>query len=80
MARPTEFKPYNKLLRKVVKEVSLGSIKEAAEEAVTLESEEGLTGNAERNLTIAFDGSWQKRDHSSRNGMVSAISVNTEKL
>lgn len=35
MARPTEFNPYNKLLRNVVKDVSLGSTKEAAEEAVT---------------------------------------------
>lgn len=32
MARPTEFKPYNKLLPNVVKEVSLGSMKEAAGE------------------------------------------------
>lgn len=79
MACPTKFKPYNKLLRNVVKEVSLGTMKEAVT-LESVESEEGLTGNAERNLTIAFDGSLQKRGHSFQNGMVSAISVNTGKV
>jgi hypothetical protein len=47
--------------------------KEAVEEAVTL-NEGG------RDLTIAIDGSWQKRGHTSLNGVITATSVDTGKV
>ncbi|GFW73759.1 polynucleotide 5'-hydroxyl-kinase NOL9 [Trichonephila clavipes] len=33
--------------------------------------------NSSRDITAAFDGSWQKRGHTSLNGVVSAISLET---
>lgn len=81
---PTEFKPYNKILRNAVKEVSVRSMKEAVVEAVAVERMEneeyvGLA-NDTANMTIALDGTWQKRGHTSQNGVVSAICVNTGKV
>lgn len=84
LPRPTEFKPYNKILRNVVKDVSIRSMKEAVVEAVALErmeNEENLgLENDTASMTIALDGTWQKRGHASQNGVVSAICVNTGKV
>lgn len=45
----------------------------AAQEAVEL-------NEGDRDITAIFDGSWQKRGHSSLNGMVRAISGDTGKV
>ncbi|GFY03829.1 uncharacterized protein TNCV_1196091 [Trichonephila clavipes] len=43
-------------------------MKKAVEEKVEM-------NNSNRDITAAFDGSWQKRDHASLNGVISAISL-----
>lgn len=43
-------------------------MKEAVEEAVTV-NEGG------RDLSVAVDGTWQKRGHNSQNGLITATSV-----
>lgn len=51
----TATEPYNQLLQNVVKEAILGTIKEAAEEALALqrmEIKEGLLENDKNNMTI----------------------------
>lgn len=64
---PAEFRNYNSVLANAAKEVCEDSMKQAIQE--TMEENEG-----EKDITAIFDGSWQKRGHSSLNGFVSAIS------
>lgn len=70
LPNPPLFRYYNKYLRDVAKEVCLDSMKEAVEEAV-----EENDGN--RDITAAFDGTWQRRGFSSLNGVTTATSAST---
>ncbi|GFU67461.1 uncharacterized protein TNCV_1599431 [Trichonephila clavipes] len=70
---PAKFQCYNGILLESLSKVSDASMKKAVEETVQMI-------NSNRDITAAFDGSWQKRDHTSLNGVVSAISLETGKV
>ncbi|GFU90921.1 uncharacterized protein TNCV_4922541 [Trichonephila clavipes] len=65
---PAKFQRYNGILLESLSKVSDASRKKAVEETVEM-------NNSNRNITAAFDGSWQKRGHTSLNGVVSATSL-----
>ncbi|KAJ4442111.1 hypothetical protein ANN_11977 [Periplaneta americana] len=69
---PTKFSKCMDLIYKAVSEVALESMSNAVREAV---SESNNT-----HLTVACDGTWQKRGHTSLNGVVTTTSVNTGKV
>lgn len=70
---PTRFSPYVDVIGKAVSNVAKTSMDNALKEAV-----EKNDGNSD--LSIALDGSWQKRGHTSLNGVVSATSFDTGKV
>ncbi|XP_069690036.1 uncharacterized protein [Periplaneta americana] len=80
---PTKFSAYNKTLLSAVAEVSEGSMLNAAREAIELnvsnDDDDDNDYNV-RNIAAAFDCSWQKRGHTSLNGIVSATSFDTGKI
>lgn len=43
-------------------------------------AEEAVQANESRDITVAFDGRWQRRGHTSQNGVVAAISVTCGKV
>ena len=63
----------NKFLAKCVKEVAGQNVKGAAAEAVS------LNGGCNE-IAVAVDTSWQKRCHTSNNGIVSVISFDSGKV
>lgn len=70
---PTRYIKYNKLIGKYVKDVCLQSMTSALDEAVKKNDDS-------RDICIALDGSWQKRGHTSLNGVISATSFDTGKV
>lgn len=70
---PTKFCKYRRELLTHVEAAAKESMRRAAEEAVQL-------NEGSRDIPAAFDGSWQKRGHTSNNGIVSATSVETGKV
>lgn len=66
LPKPAAFKYYTNVLLKAAKEVSKYSMERAVTQAVK-------DNDDEHDLTAIFDGSWQRRGHSSLNGIVSAI-------
>lgn len=75
MPNPPSFKYYSNAICNATKEVCLEAMKSAGEEAVEVEN-----GGESRDISIALDGTWQKRGHVSQNGVVTAISVPTGKV
>ncbi|GFX73955.1 uncharacterized protein TNCV_397661 [Trichonephila clavipes] len=65
---PAKFQRYNGILLESLSKVSDASMKKAVEETIEM-------NNSNRDITAAFDGSWQKRGHTSLNGVVSATSL-----
>ncbi|GFU81966.1 uncharacterized protein TNCV_516471 [Trichonephila clavipes] len=65
---PAKFQRYNGILLESLSKVSDASMKKAVEETVEM-------NNRNRDITAAFDGSWQERGHTSLNGVVSATSL-----
>lgn len=72
LPNPPAFRYYNKALASATKQICIESMREAAEETISI--------CENRDITAIFDGSWQKRGHSSLNGIVSAISGETGKV
>jgi hypothetical protein len=70
---PYRYFKYEQFLSSVSESLCKDSMAGAVKEAIT---ENG--GNAD--LAVAVDGSWQKRGHTSLNGIVSATSVSTGKV
>ncbi|GFV30924.1 uncharacterized protein TNCV_4013581 [Trichonephila clavipes] len=70
---PAKFQRYNGILLESLSKFSNASMKRAVEETVEI-------NNSNRYITSAFDGSWQKRGHTSLNGVVSATSLETGKV
>ena len=68
---PLIFQNYYPLLRNSIKEISEGSMIRAAKEATEI--------SGSQDIAVAVDGSWQKRGHTSMNGVVTATSVSTGK-
>lgn len=72
-APPAKFCRYNNIILEALKDVSEDSMKKAAEESIS--ANDGC-----KDIVAAFDGTWQKRGHSSLNGVVSATSFDTGKV
>ncbi|GFU42962.1 uncharacterized protein NPIL_190851 [Nephila pilipes] len=70
---PTKFTKFNNILLQAARETCEESMAEAVHEAV----EENDGG---RDIAVAVDGSWQKRGFSSKNGVVTVTSVDTEAM
>ena len=70
---PSKFGNYNRCLGSKVEDVAIASMKGAVEEAVN-------ENDGNRDLTAAFDGTWQKRGHTSLHGVVTTTSVFTGKV
>lgn len=70
---PQKFGKYNEFIGNIAEDVAIESMKNAIEEAV-------VENNNIRDLSVALDGSWQKRGHTSMNGVVTATSVDTGKV
>lgn len=71
--KPPTFRRYNKLLSEAAKDVCEESMTEAAAQAV-------LKNDGNDQITGIFDGTWQRRGHSSLNGAVTALAANTGKV
>ncbi|GFV36223.1 uncharacterized protein TNCV_2232701 [Trichonephila clavipes] len=69
----TKFQRYNGIFLESLSKVSDASMKKAVEESVEM-------NNINRDITALFDGSWQKRGHTSLNGVVSATFLETDKI
>lgn len=70
---PNNFTKYTNIIGSAVKDVCLDSMNLALEEAVQ-------KNENSRDISIALDGTWQKRGHTSLNGVVSATSFDTGKV
>jgi hypothetical protein len=76
LSPPTKFGPINKVLGTVLRTTAEASMQVAVEEADSDNNEE----DSPRDLVCAIDGSWQKRGHTSHNGVVTLTSVDTGKV
>jgi hypothetical protein len=72
---PTSFSIYNKTVGSAVAAVSVSFVVQAAREAVAENEEDDPS-----HITACFDGTWQKRGHASRNGIISATCVDRGKV
>jgi hypothetical protein len=72
---PTGFSIYKKTIGSFVVAVSVPFMMQADREAVA-ENEEDVPSH----ITASFDGSWQKREQTSLNGIISATSVDRGKV
>ncbi|GFS69591.1 uncharacterized protein NPIL_102801 [Nephila pilipes] len=70
---PAKFEHYNDTLLRSLMKVSSESMRNAVEDTVK-------NNNSNRDITAAFDGSWQKCGHTSLNGVVSATRLETGKV
>lgn len=70
---PTKFERYNEVLGSVVEDVCFKSSDNAVKEAESCNDEFG-------DIAISVDGTWQKPDHVSLNGVVTATSIDTGKV
>lgn len=72
---PTKFARHTDLLGSVIEDVCFASMDNAIDEAAT-------ANDGDRDLAIAIDGTdtWQKRGHTSLNGVISATSFDTGKV
>lgn len=76
---PAKFSKYNSVVGSCVEDIAQESMKEAVEEAVAVNEEIPDVQNP-RDLTVALDGTWQKRGHTSHNGVITATSADTTKV
>jgi hypothetical protein len=72
---PTSFSAYNKTIGSAVADVSESSMMRAAREAVAENEQDDPS-----HTTACFDGTWQKRGHTSLYGIMSATSFDTGKV
>jgi hypothetical protein len=70
---PTSFSIYNKTTGSAVADVSAFFMMQAAKEAVAENKEDDASY-----ITACFDGTWQKCEHTSLNGIISATSADRE--
>jgi hypothetical protein len=69
---PSRFQQITSILGNATKEAASESMQNAVQEAVEIEGS--------RDLTVAIDGSWQKRGFKSKNGVVSATTITSGKV
>lgn len=80
---PSKFGNYNAILKSAAEDVCTISMSKAAKEAIAENIDENSAQPqcATTNIAVAVDGTWQKRNgYSSKNGVVSATSVDTGKV
>lgn len=70
---PTKCLPYSDRLGSATEDVCFQSMRDAVEEAV-------VVNDGSRDISVAIDGTWQKRGHTSLNGVVTATSLDTGKV
>ncbi|GBO26522.1 hypothetical protein AVEN_75277-1 [Araneus ventricosus] len=70
---PKRFQEYNKRLLNATREVSESTMQKAAKKAI-------VENNSDNNIAVAVDGTWQKRGHTSHNGVVTVTSMDTGKV
>lgn len=70
---PSKFERYSEIINTHLHKVCNSSMIEAVNESVNLQN-----GNAD--IVAAFDGTWQKRGHTSLNGVVCATSIENSKV
>lgn len=70
---PSKFERYNANLSQALSSVCVNSMSNAVEGAVS-------RNNNSRDITVALDGTWQKRGHTSLNGVITATSLDTGKV
>lgn len=74
LPRPSKrFQTYNNRISEATQSAAMESMRVAAREAIT-------DNDGDSNICAAFDGSWQKRSHVSKNGIVSATNMVTGKV
>ena len=79
----SRFKNYAKissLIATCLRSIAKESMRIAAEEVRTLERLNDSYGTEPMNCVVSCDGTWQKLGFSSRNGCVTAISIDTGKV
>jgi hypothetical protein len=72
---PTRFGTYTKTIGRNIEQVCESSMRHAVQGAI----EENVNID-KKDLSVALDGTWQKRGHTSLNGVVTATSVDTGKV
>jgi hypothetical protein len=70
---PTHYSDHEHFLASILEGVCKNSMESAVEEAVTM-------NDGSRDLLVAVDGSWQKRGHTSLNGVVTVTCVDSGKV
>lgn len=70
---PTKFFEYNKPILASTEKVAMDSMTIARRQAVT-------ENDGDSDITVAIDGTWQKRGHTSLHGVVSVTSLDTSKV
>ncbi|KAF8781873.1 hypothetical protein HNY73_012216 [Argiope bruennichi] len=69
---PAKFERFNNSLSSALEKVCFKSMMKAVEGAVSLKDNV-------RDISVTLDGTWQKRGHSSMNGVITATSLDTGK-
>lgn len=70
---PTKFHRYNEHIKKCLEKVCNDSMNVATRQAV-------IANDHNSDITVAFDGTWQKRGHTSLNGVITATSLDSGKV
>ena len=70
---PTKFHKYNQELSRCISEVAKESMSKASMEAI-------IENDGDYNISVIFDGTWQKCGHTSLNGVVTVSSLDTGKV
>lgn len=70
---PSRFQLYNEIIHEATEEIAEATMTQAAREAVT-------ENDGEKDIAGVFDGTWQKRGHTSLNGVFTVTSMDTGKV
>ena len=78
--RAKSFKKSSHAIAKHAKTIAMNSMKAAAEKVCSLKRNEDADGTDPVNCDISCDGTWQRGGHSSLNGCVTVMSIDTGKV
>ncbi|KAJ8871915.1 hypothetical protein PR048_028255 [Dryococelus australis] len=70
---PTRMNKYTEVIGTAVETVATPSVKTAVEEAIQI-------NDGDKSIPVAFDGTWQKRGHASKNYVATVTSVDSRKV
>ena len=79
---PTEkaFLRSSRVIGRHIKSIAMESMKQAGEQVCLLKGQSNSSAAVPVNCAVSCDGTWQRRGYSSRNGCVTAISMDTGKV